>query len=211
MQKIIACALALSTVFQISAAEDNANTALPSAVVSNIVTIDIKQVQKGSTARMEMYARANQLSQNLEQITEKIQKEAEKRWQELNNAAQLNDEVSQEKRREQHRLWIEASERFILTRRLEIETKVGEIDLRIRTLLIDKVIASYAQEHNIDLILRDTQILYSRVDDVTLEILAKLNAQEVEFDLGIDIIEFDEILQQLDRKVALEMQSLFPH
>ncbi len=183
----------------------------PPSATLNIVTIDINQVQKGSTARSLMYEQANNLSQNLEVIIDQFQQEAEKRWQELNETVKSSDDQGQEKRQEQHRLWIEASERLILSRRLEIETKVGEIDSRIRQLLIDQVIKSYAQEHEVDLILRDTGILYSRIDDVTLEILARLNAQEDNFDLGLELLDFDNIAQQIDRQVALEMQALFPN
>lgn len=194
----------------ITVAEGDEKQSSPSSI-HNIVTIDINQVQKGSTARAQMYEQANVLSQNLEIIIEKIQQEAERRWKELNAVVQSgSDNEEQQRQQEQHRLWVEASERLILSRRLEIETKVGEIDSRIRQLLIDQVIKSYAQENAIDLILRDTGVLYSRVDDVTLEILARLNAQEVNFDLGLSLFDFDDIMQQIDRQVALEMQALFP-
>ncbi len=193
------------------AAEGDEKQSSPSGMLK-IVTIDINQVQKGSKARAQMYDQANNLSQNLEVVIEKLQQEAEKRWQELNKAVKSGgDTKQQEKQQEQHRLWVEVSERLILSRRLEIETKVGEIDSRIRQLLINQVIKSYAQEHGIDIILRDTSILYSRTDDVTLEILARLNAQDANFDLELEPMQLDNIMEQIDRQVALEMQVLFPN
>lgn len=163
-----------------------------------MATADIRAVQKASTARQEMYENANKLSANLEQIVEELQQLAQERFHILSEQVSSLPENEREELVEDHRLWVEASERFIINRRLAIETSVSNVDENIRIELLEHFIKEYAQENHIDLLMRNTQILYSAAEDITNDLIKYFNQREISIDLGLDILTLDQALLQVN-------------
>ncbi len=182
--------------------------ARPSSLsVYKMAIIDVNAIRRDSLLLRSMYDEANKLSENLQYIAEKFQEDSLMKWEALNaNSAKLS-EKEKEEALEQHKLLVEAKERFIVSRRIAIENAVADIDNQIKTDLLDNIIAAYAEQHDIDVVLRKNQLVYNRIPDITKDILDILNKKEIKIGLGLESLVFEDVMMQLNSQIKRQMSS----
>ncbi len=175
--------------------------------VYKVAVININTIRKDSLLLRSMYDEANKLSENLQLIIEQLQEDSRLSWEELNKNSEKLSAEEKEKALEKHQLLIEAKERFIVSRRIAIENAVANIDNEIKKNLIENIIVDYAKKHDIDIILRNSQVIYSTVPDITKDILDILNKKEIKLELGLEDLVFEDILQQLNSQIKTQASS----
>ncbi len=174
--------------------------------VYKVAVIDINAIRKDSLLLRSMYEEANELSENLRDIIEKLQEDSQSKWEELNNASRLSAE-EREKAFEKHQLLTEAKERFIVSRRIAIENAVANVDNQIKNNLIDDIIVDYAKRHDIHVILRNSQVIYSIAPDITKDILDILNGKDITIGLGLEKLNFNNVLKELNKQIEAQTAS----
>lgn len=167
----------------------------------NAATIDINAIRRDSIFLRNMYDEANKLSENLQSIIDELQADSERTWGELNSNLENLSVNEREARLERNQLIIEAKERFIVSRRIAIENAVARVDSQIREELTNNIIPQFAKENNIDVIFRNTQVMYSQLPDITAEILTKLNDSKIKADLELEILNYENIIADINAQV----------
>ncbi len=175
--------------------------------VYKMAIIDVNAIRRDSLLLRSMYDEANKLSENLQYVAEKFQEDSRMKWEELNASSAKLSEKEKEEALEQHKLLVEAKERFIVSRRIAIENAVADIDNQIKTELLDNIIADYAEQHDIDVVLRKNQLVYNRIPDITKDILDILNKKEIKIGLGLETLVFEDVMMQLNSQIKRQMSS----
>ncbi len=175
--------------------------------VYKVAVIDINAIRKDSVLLRSMYEEANRLSENLQFIVEELQKDSRLKWEELNKQSNKISAEDKEKDLEEYQLLVEAKERFIVSRRIAIENAVANIDNKIKMNLIEDIIVDYASKNDIDIIFRNSQIIYSTAPDITKDVLDILNQKEIKLELGLEELVFQDVLQHLKSQVKAQSSS----
>lgn len=205
MKVILFCISLFISAFWAYAEIDEAQSS--SFSVYKVAIIDTNVIRKDSLLLRSMYEEANLLSENLRNIIEQLQEDSRLKWEELNNESSKLSAEDKEKALERHQLLIEAKERFIVSRRIAIENAVANADNQIKIDLIDNIIADYAKQNNIHMIFRDSQVIYTTVPDITKDILDILNEKEITIGLGLEKLNFDDVLKQLNSQIGSSSTS----
>ncbi|MFV0430786.1 MAG: hypothetical protein ACK5MJ_01240 [Alphaproteobacteria bacterium] len=174
------------------------------------VTIDINTIRRDSNLLRKMYDDANKLSENLQNIIEKLQEDSVKRWSDINEQAQKDSLSEREDKIQQNQLIVDANERFIVSRRIAIENAVSRVDAQIRDELTNRIIPEYAQKNHINVIFRNTQVIYSQLPDITGEILNLLNESTLQADLGLETLIYEDVIAEINQQVASNDSSISP-
>ncbi|MFV0321061.1 MAG: hypothetical protein ACK5LE_01615 [Alphaproteobacteria bacterium] len=164
-------------------------------------TIDINAIRRDSILLRNMYDEANKLSENLQNIIDQFQDDSARTWEDINKNIESLSINEREAKLENNQLVIDAKERFIVSRRIAIENAVARVDSQIREELTNNIIPQFAQENNIDVIFRNTQVMYSQLPDITAEILKKLNDSNIEANLELEILNYENVIEDINAQV----------
>ncbi len=172
-----------------------------------IATIQMLMIQKNSLALQHIYTQGNSMSQNLDLIIAQIRDASEEHWKSFNSDMASLNEKQKEEAITEYRVWTELAERVIANRRTEIEVHVLRATEYVRNYLQTEVIPNYAKENNINMIMRTDQLVYWQDNqDVTDSVLAILNKEIAERDIGLKPLEYAEVAASIDKQI-LELKN----